>query len=228
MFEQLDLPAGLDGRVVQHSVGDVRIRAHRHTELEVNLVVRGRATYLLAQRRYELTAGTLTWLFPGQEHILVDQSGDHQMWWAVFTPSLVARIAQAPHARTLAAIDPEGSFSRHISATQSRALQSVFATVRCAESRDQVLANAGLGYLACLAWRMFLDSDDMVDSFSLHPAVRMVAQALRTDPGAGDLASLGRLVGLSATHLSRLFRASAGIPLSRYRNQQRLQRFLLN
>jgi AraC-like DNA-binding protein len=228
MFEQLELPAGLVGRVVRHSAGDVHIRAHRHTELEVNLVVRGCATYLLGQRRYELAAGTLTWLFPGQEHILVDQSDDHQLWWAVFTPSLVAQIAQAPHTRTLAASDPEGSFSRHISATQSRALQSVFATVLSAESRDHVLANAGLGYLLCLAWRVFLESDDLVDSFSLHPAVRTVAQALRTDPAAGGLASLGRMVGLSATHLSRLFSAEAGIPLSRYRNQQRLQRFLLN
>src|SRR5215216_5995304 len=212
MFEQLELSARLDGRVVRHGAGDVRIRAHRHAELEVNLVVRGRATYLLGQRRYELTAGTLTWLFPGQEHILVDQSANHQLWWAIFTPSLVARMAQAPHTRTLAASDPEGSFSRHISAAQSRALQSVFATVLSAESHDHVLANAGLGYLLSLAWRAFLERDDIVDSFSLHPALRAVAQTLRTDATAGNLASLGRMVGLSATHLSRLFSNETGIP----------------
>jgi AraC-like DNA-binding protein len=227
MFEHLELPAGLDGRVVRHIAGDVRIRAHRHAELEVNLIVRGRATYLLGQRRYELAAGTLTWLFPGQEHVLVQQTTDHELWWAVFAPRLVTQIAHAPHTRTLAEDDPEGTFSRHISASRSRVLQSVFATLMDAQSRDHALANAGLGYLVCLAWRMFLDSDDIVDSVSLHPAVRTVAHALRADADVSDLAGLGRKVGLSATHLSRLFRAEAGVPLSRYRNQQRLQRFLV-
>ena len=44
MIDDLGLRAGLDGRVVRHRVGDVRPRAHRHAELEVNLVVRGTAS----------------------------------------------------------------------------------------------------------------------------------------------------------------------------------------
>src|SRR5918995_1783331 len=74
MIDDLGVRAGLDGRVVRHTVGDVRPRAHRHAELELNLVVRGTATYLLGERRYALTPGTLTWLFPGQDHVLVDGS----------------------------------------------------------------------------------------------------------------------------------------------------------
>jgi quercetin dioxygenase-like cupin family protein len=86
MLDTLRLGAGLEGRVVLHRAGDIRPRAHRHAELEVNLVVRGRASYLLAERRYELTPGTLTWLFPGQDHVLVEESADHELWWAVFRP----------------------------------------------------------------------------------------------------------------------------------------------
>jgi len=41
MLEDLELPAGLDGRVVRHVAGDGRVRAHRHAELEVNLAVSG-------------------------------------------------------------------------------------------------------------------------------------------------------------------------------------------
>ena len=65
MIDDLGVRVGLDGRVVQHKVGDVRPRAHRHAELEVNLLVRGTASYLLGDRRYALMPGTLTWLFPG-------------------------------------------------------------------------------------------------------------------------------------------------------------------
>lgn len=210
---------------MRHVAGDVRVRAHRHPELEVNLVLRGTATYLLGERRYQLTPGTLTWLFPGQDHVLVDRSADHELWWAVFTPRLVARIATSPHTRPLLESDPVQSFSRHISTTSARRLHALFGDVHAAESRDQAMANAGLAFLLTSAWRAFLDSNDVVDSHDIHPAVRAVAQALRTDPNAGDLIALARSVGLSSTHLSRLFKSQIGIPLSRYRNQQRLHRF---
>src|SRR6266516_4763262 len=53
MIDDLKLLVGLDGRAVRHAAGDIRVRAHRHAELEVNLVVRGTASYLLDSRRYE-------------------------------------------------------------------------------------------------------------------------------------------------------------------------------
>ena len=35
--------------------------------------------YLLGDRRHALTPGPLTWLFPGQDHVLVDESSDHEL-----------------------------------------------------------------------------------------------------------------------------------------------------
>src|SRR5215207_9147130 len=110
MIDDLGVRAGLEGRVVRHRVGDVRPRAHRHAELEVNLVVRGTASYLLGDRRSALTPGTLTWLFPGQDHVLVDESPDHELWWAVFRPGLVSRTVTTPPARPLLQRDPVGQF----------------------------------------------------------------------------------------------------------------------
>jgi AraC-like DNA-binding protein len=227
MLEHLDLPAGLDGRVVRHLAGEVGPRPHRHAELEVNLVLRGTATYLLGTRRYQLTPGTLAWLFPGQEHLLVDQSADHELWWAVFSPRLVARLAAAPHLAPLQADDPDGAYSRHIRPADLRRLNILFEEVRRAEHRDPALANTGLAYLLTVAWRAFLDSTDVVDSVHVHPAVRAAARVLQADPNTdADLASLARRVGLSPTHLSRLFAAQIGVSLTRYRNQHRLHRFL--
>jgi AraC-like DNA-binding protein len=226
MIDDLGVRAGLDGRVVRHTVGDVRPRAHRHAELELNLVVRGTASYLLGDRRYALTPGTLTWLFPGQDHVLVDESSDHELWWAVFRPALVARIATTPQARPLLVEDPAGQFSRRLDSGRVRRLGALFHEVRDAETGDDVLVNSGLAYLLSFAWRALLDSDDVVEGVDLHPAVETVARMLRADPDAGDLATLARAASLSPSHLSRIFKEQTGVSISRFRNQQRLQRFL--
>jgi AraC-like DNA-binding protein len=226
MIDDLGVRAGLDGRVVRHAAGDVRPRAHRHAELELNLVVRGSASYLLGDRRHALTPGTLTWLFPGQDHVLVDESADHELWWAVFRPALVARIATPSHARPLREEDPVGQFSRRLDSGRARRLDALFHEVRDAQAVDDVLVNSGLAYLLTFAWRMFLDSDDVVEGVDLHPAVETVARMLRADPAAGDLSTLARAAGLSPSHLSRIFKEQTGVSIGRFRNQQRLQRFL--
>lgn len=226
MFEDLGLQHGFDGMVVQHAAGALRPRAHRHAELEVNLVVRGTASYLMADRRYDLAAGTLTWLFPDQEHVLVDESADHVLWWAVFRPSVVTRIATSPDAEPLRERDPAGQFSRRLDPQRVQRLAALFADLHDASAVDDALFNAGLSYLLASAWRAFLDSSDVVGDLAVHPAVDTVAHLLQTDPGAGDLADLARTVGLSPSHLSRLFTTQMGLSISRFRNQQRLDRFM--
>jgi AraC-like DNA-binding protein len=226
VIEDLGLRAGVDGWVVRHAAGAVPPRAHRHAELELNLVVRGAASYLLGERRYELAAGTLTWLFPGQEHVLVDESADHALWWAVFRPSLVARIATSPPARPLRESDPIGRYSRRLDLQRVRRLGALFHELRDAETVDDALFNAGLSYLLASAWQAFLDSDDVVGGVDVHPAVDTVARLLHADPRAGNLDDLARTVGLSPSHLSRLFAAQIGVSVTRFRNQQRLHRFM--
>jgi AraC-like DNA-binding protein len=228
MIDDLGVRAGLDGRVLRHAAGDVRPRAHRHAELELNLVVRGTASYLLGDRRYALTPGTLTWLFPGQDHVLVDESADHELWWAVFRPALVARIATTQRAGPLLEKDPAGRFRRRLDSGRVRRLGALFHEVRDAETVDDVLVNTGLAYLLRFAWRAFLDSDDVVGGVDLHPAVETVARMLRADPDGGDLAALARAASLSPSHLSRIFKEQTGVSISRFRNRQRLQRFLLS
>jgi AraC-like DNA-binding protein len=226
MIEDLGLRAGIDGRVVRHAAGDLRPRTHSHAELEVNLVVRGTASYLLGERRYQLTAGTLTWLFPGQEHVLVDESADHALWWAVFRPSLVARTATSSHAAPLLQDDPVGRYSRRLDPHRVQRLGALFHDLHEAETVDDTLFAVGLPYLLLSAWQSFVDSEDVVGGVDVHPAVDRVARLLHADPGTGGLADLARIVGLSPSHLSRLFTTQMGISIGRFRNQQRLQRFL--
>jgi AraC-like DNA-binding protein len=226
VIEDLGLRKGLDGWVVRHTAGALRPRAHRHAELELNLVVRGTACYLLNDRRYDLTAGTLTWLFPDQEHVLVDESSDHTLWWAVFRRSLVARIATSAHARPLLERDPIGRYSRRVDPQRVQRVGALFGELREAATVDDNLFNAGLAYLLASAWRAFLDSSDVVGGSEVHPAVDTVRRVLQADPGAGNLRELARTVGLSPSHLSRLFIAQLGLSITRFRNQQRLDRFM--
>lgn len=224
MLEELGLPADRDGWVVRHVAGERRPRPHRHAELEVNLVVSGTASYVLDERRYELSSGTLAWLFPGQDHVLVDESAHLVLWWAVFRPSLVARAATAPDAAALLVSDPTGDFSRRLLFREARRLGTLFGDLH--EAGDADTANAGLAYLLLRAWRAFVDSDDVVEGVVVHPAVEQVAQLLSVDPAAGDLTALARACGLSPSYLSRVFKAQMGISIGQYRNQQRLERFL--
>ena len=102
-------------------------------------MIRGTASYLLHERRYDLTAGTLTWLLGGQDHVLVDESPDHELWWAVFRPGLVARTASPLPRR-----DPGGQFSRRLSPGRAARLDALLSDLHDA---DDALLNAGLAYL---------------------------------------------------------------------------------
>ena len=215
MDDDLGLRPGAHGRVDRHAATDGAPQGHRHAELELNLVVRGTASYLLGERRYEMTPGTLTWLFPGQDHVLVDESADHELWWAVFRPGLVT----IPELRER---DPVGRFSRRLEPGRAARLEPL---LRELSDADDALLNAGLAYLLVLAWQAFLDSEDVVTGVDVHPAVEAVARRLHADPG-GDLGTLAREAGLSPAHLSRLFKAQTGVTITRFRNQRRLDRFV--
>ena len=67
------------------------LKSHHHVELELNLVAKGTITYLAGGDRFTFGPRTLLWMFPTQEHQLVDRSNDAQYYVAVFKPDLIAR-----------------------------------------------------------------------------------------------------------------------------------------
>jgi AraC-like DNA-binding protein len=235
MKEKLLLPARLDGRLWWYkqsgygSPGD-RHQPHRHDELEFNLVLQGRANYLLGRRRVELRRHSLIWLFPGQEHVLLDQSADYTMWIAVFRTELVRRLTRGwPDLRALRARRPDGPFCRMVAEPVAARLSSLLAETAAAADDDPPLGNAGLAYALLAAWAAYGREEPMPAGADVHPAVERVVRLLRVDNPAAlalELPELAVQAGLSASRLSRLFHEQTGATLTAFRNRQRVQRFL--
>ena len=197
---------------------------HRHTELELNLVTRGSATYLVNDRRYALHRHTLIWLFPGQDHLLLEESTDYRMWIAVFKPRLLRQTCTTAPTRTLTKLNPVGEFCRPIGADRAAGLASLFEDVTD-PAADPALLDAGLGYAVLAAWAAHQGASRITLGTDVHPAVESAARLIRDEPETSTLDSLADRAGLSPSRLSRLFKQQTGVALVAYRQRQCLDRF---
>jgi AraC-like DNA-binding protein len=197
---------------------------HHHDELEFNLVAKGTARYLLDDRRYDLGPGCLVWLFPDQEHLLVDLSPDFAAWMGVITPQTLRTACAGAH-KDLRSGDPPGNFCRRLGATDTAFLSQL-----CRDLlpplpvQDPARFAAGLGYLFLSAWTRFQAATDTVVGTEAHPAVERAAGAL--ERGEESLEAIARAAGLSYSQLSRIFHRQAGQTLVAYRAHARVRRFL--
>ena len=223
MWQNLDMPAGRVAHVWRHEPRGRMHYWHHHDEPEFNLMVRGTARYLLADRRYDLGPGCLVWLFPGQEHLMVDLSPDLVMWIGIHRPKpLDKAIANGPN-QGLKQRDPAGHFCRLMAPDDAGFLGHLCADV--ATNPDLGLANSGSTYLFLTAWERFQKTSDLPEGPRLHPGVERAAGLLDRDPGA-DLGAVARDAGLSPWRLSRLFHAQVGQTLVAFRARRRVQRYL--
>ncbi len=246
MRQKLELPKLLDGNL-WHYRHRGRNAMHRHAELELNLITSGSGLYLLENRKYEIRRGDLLWLFPAQEHVLVEQSADFEMWIGVVKPKAIARIATDDSAKILRQKNPAGDFCRRLPQPALARLERLFSEIVAADGApstrsarlesgnpraEQVLGapqaglfNAGLAYAFLIAWQQFEQAAD-VPVRDVHPAVEKAARIIRHESNLLGLNELARRAGLSSHRLSRLFKQQTGVALVDFRNRQRVEKFL--
>ena len=224
MREKLKLPQALDGHLWHYRNLGPANSMHHHAELEFNLVTSGRGLYLLENRKYEIRRGDLLWLFPVQEHVLVEQSADFEMWIGVMRPKALRRIATDPGARVLRRKNPPGQFCRRLSEPALGRFERMFADIVAAADQPG-LFNTGLAFAFLGTWQRFLQSED-VPVRDVHPAVEKAARLIRDESNRLKLDELAARAGLSPHRLSRLFKQQTGIALTDFRNRQRVERFL--
>jgi AraC-like DNA-binding protein len=226
MKEVLKLLPGYEGAVWSYtSGGPARRRSHRHEELELNLVIAGTAKYLIGERRCDLVRGTLIWLFPEQDHLLLEESRDYAMWIVVIGPALLRRVCRGLPAQRLLTGDPGEVLARSLRPGQGSSMSSLFADI-AAVGVDADRFNSGLSYAVLCAWAAFNNAQTVALGFDVHPAVEKAARLLRDESEPENLETLAGRCGLSRSRLSRLFKQQVGVSLVEYRQRQCLERFL--
>jgi AraC-like DNA-binding protein/quercetin dioxygenase-like cupin family protein len=224
MHQQLELPKSLDGNLWHYRQHGRANAMHHHAELEFNLVTQGSGLYLLEQRKYEIRRGDLLWLFPAQEHVLVEQSPDFEMWIGVLKPKAVQRIAMDADTIVLRQKNPAGEFCRRLPQPALVRLERMFSEIVVTQNQPGFF-NTGLAFAFLSAWQQFQQAAD-VPVRDVHPAVEKAARMIRDESNLFSLAELAKHAGLSAHRLSRLFKQQTGVALVEFRNRQRVEKFL--
>lgn len=252
MLENLKIGEAYDGFLfLAESVRNPPVlHLHHHVELELNLVVEGEITYVMGGQRYCFPKRSLLWLFPEQEHQLVDRSADAAYYVAVFKPDLMERACKGERYRGLTRKRPEGNQLLHcdleppvfeqlrkeMDAVGEDGLHPDLLNREAGfgvskdfrfEHNDPDWLNAGLRHLLLYAWRLQSRPETGKRAVALHSAVRRALDLIEKESGESrlDLEELARRCGVSPSFLSRRFRQEVGVPLSRYRNSIRLGQF---
>jgi len=225
-----------------------KLNSHHHVELELNVVVRGSITYVVGGRRFTFSRRTLLWMFPSQEHQLVDRSYDAQYYVAVFKPELIARSCRSKAYADLRRkrINCDGVPNTLLEPESFDLIRKTMGALMLGALNPDVLnreagfgvgsdfsfkhgdpdgLNAGLHHLLLQCWRCQGHGRALSQEVSLHPAVRKALELLCEGEWEDDLGKLARHCGVSEAYLSRTFSRQIGVPLSRYRNSLRLARF---
>jgi len=223
------------------------LRPHHHVELELNLVAAGEITYVVEGQRYTFKKRALLWMFPSQEHQLVDRSADAAYYVAVFKPGLIERSCRSERYATLKRRELSNNRVLHTQLSPRdfeelrREMDHIMADGIDANllnreagfglsdafrfrHNDPDWLNAGLRHLLLASWRLQQGRDGVSREVPLHPSVRKAVDWINREPEMDGVELLG-YCGVSKAYLSRLFHQQIGVPLTRYRNSVRLGRF---
>jgi AraC-like DNA-binding protein len=218
------IPEDLCGIAWKYENQGRRIGRHRHGELELNHVVSGQATYLVRDQRVELKPHTQLWLFPAQDHVLVEQGSDFSMWIACWSPEYLQGSCLSAESQSLLTSDPGEVVSRCLRPDISHGLTELL--TESIRQRDRSAYNAGMGYVCHRAWTLFQESESLPPAHNLHPAIQRATQLLAEPEMNRTIGEVARLCGISPSHLGDLFRSQLGISPVEMRNRHRIDRFL--
>lgn len=189
----------------------------------MNLVIRGRGRYLMSDRRHDLVPGSLVWLFPDQDHVLIDESPDFAMWIVVWRQRLVRRTCIGERYALLRQRNPSGDLTKALPAAVAKPLGEMLGNMPPIE--DPVRYNVALAHVLLTAWDAH-GRADVGPVRSLHPAVEEATRLIRGDAEAVKLSVLAKRCGLSPSRLSRVFKRETGVSLVHFRQRMQLDRFL--
>ena len=195
-------------------------QAHSHPEIEANLIETGSCRYLIDDRIQTLTCGDLFWLFPEQQHMIIEASTDLAFWVVLARPEFLAqRTQRVPNS---ASQRPPFARPRRLREAERRHLTAVATSLVACED-DSAHHADGLAWWFDEACRITeLQSGRL--GRPMHPAIVKALALLDGNPSM-PLPELARIVHMSASRLSHLFSEQVERPVSAHRNHVRMRRF---
>lgn len=216
-----------DGGIARHVSGGLSARAgrlHHHDVLELNLVTQGAGVYLVDNRKYDVARNTSIWFVPNQEHFLMSETRDFEMWVVLFRARLLQRVCVTPQTRILLMPRTEGAFCRTLGEHPALRLRALFEEI-FRYRNDCAYLNAGIAYGLMLAWMSQADDERVVIGSNVHAAVEKAARLLDQEPAIHSMDEIARHAGLSGSRLRKLFKKQTGVSIVAFRNEQRLRLF---
>lgn len=200
--------------------------SHSHYELELNLITAGSAAYLVDGVRYDIIPGTLIYLYPQQEHQLIAETSDFEMWIIVVSQEFLQKNFSSQYFTPLRRMLPCGPFCKHLSPVAAERLGEMCEEL-AAPCDNADAANAALGYFMSKAWTFFCDA-------SAQPTTKhissKIAAALKIISAQAEFESVERIaesLDIEQSQLSRLFKRQTGMTITQYRQKTCLERFLM-
>lgn len=257
MIEELKIEENHQGFILLYESKTHKVcmrNPHRHKELELNIVIRGCAEYVLSDQKYLLTPGSLVWLFPGQEHMLSKTDANFEMYVIVFKEELF-KNKDLPKDKydILSQANPTGDFCRKISMSSIRRLKRVCESLCELNEQPEIIApayfysgqafgfeqnskymhadpvilNAGLSYLMTISWHLFITEGAEDKKEVLNPLVEKAIHMMKNYPEKDyGLMSLSIECGISSSRLSRLFNEQIGLSIVDYKNRLKLEQLI--
>lgn len=190
-----------------------------HQELVVLAGIQGSASYLIDGVVHEIRRGTVLWALAGQQHFLLSESAEFDMWVALVSSRIITADADMPPHRIsdISATPPP----RILSPEASDMLHEI--AVAQTASTTVVTKAAGLRLWLAHAWAHWqLAAND--SGRHIHPAVTKAAHLWHQNPEK-SLKDIASEAGLSPGRLGRLFRAQIGKDAVTYRTDQKIRQF---
>jgi AraC-like DNA-binding protein len=185
---------------------------HFHTEPEVNLLVRGSATFHVGDAMLHAAAGELLAFPAGLAHALLEASPDLQLCAIDLEPTFSADVLEGGRQLTV-------PVQVRVDANE---LESVLdGVVALAERPDAEHPGAGLGE------RIYLQAQRAIARAAcpIHVVTRRALARMSKTPGL-RLEALARELRVHPSELSRRFRHDMGMTFVRYRTRQCLLRVI--
>jgi AraC-like DNA-binding protein len=198
---------------------------HRHDALELNLVTGGQGIYLVDGVRYALGPAHLLFLFPSQEHVLIDTSPDHAAWVLHVRADFVRSVCTTAFSAELTGAQPPRNFVSELPPARARHLERLMRALS-EEVIDDAQYNAGLSFALLTCWAEHQRARQLVPAAPAAPVIERAIRHLREHHSEVSLDELARAVGVSRSVLTRMFKAHTGVSVVDYKNRLRLERFL--